>query len=103
MASVPATAAGLDRRIGILREGTDADVVLWDSYPLQLGATLTKVWIDGVIQIPVPPKTGEKHGDVTVGKGKEGRQWREVLDILGWGEERKRAIDGLPTLENRKE
>ena len=49
--SVPASAAGLSHRIGILREGADADVVLWDSHPLQLGATSRKVWIDGILQV----------------------------------------------------
>ncbi|KAH9943156.1 composite domain of metallo-dependent hydrolase [Epithele typhae] len=51
--SVPATAAGLVHRIGIIREGADADLVLWDSHPLQLGASPRKVWIDGILQVHV--------------------------------------------------
>lgn len=101
---MPARAAGLDHRIGALVNGTDADVVLWDSHPLQIGATPVKVWIDGILQIPVPPKTDEKPGDVTVGKGKEGQEWREVPHVPNWDEERKRAIEweGLPPLEGDK-
>jgi hypothetical protein len=102
--SVPAAAAGLSHRIGILREGADADVVLWDSHPLQLGATPVKVWIDGILQIPVPGSEGGHSGDVVVGKGKEGPEWREVPYVPDWDEERKNAVkwEGLPPLEGRK-
>ena len=51
--TTPATAAGLSHRIGHLREGSDADVVLWDTHTLQLGATPVKSWIDGVLEVPV--------------------------------------------------
>ncbi|KAF9569103.1 carbohydrate esterase family 9 protein [Agrocybe pediades] len=99
----PAAAAGLSHRIGLLAEGTDADVVLWDSHPLRLGATPVKVWIDGILQIPVPSKTGE-NGHVEVGKGKDGDEWRQVPSTPNWDKERKEAIewDGLPPLEGRK-
>jgi hypothetical protein len=102
---VPATAAGLEHRIGILAEGTDADVVLWDSHPLRIGATPVKVWIDGQLQIPVPLRTGEEGGNVVVGKGKDGREWKEVPSAPNWDEERKKAVewDGLPPLEGKKE
>lgn len=47
--SVPAATIGLDNRIGWLRPGYDADVVVWDSHPLALGATPLEVRIDGKI------------------------------------------------------
>jgi hypothetical protein len=99
--SAPAIAAGLGHRIGILVEGADADVVLWDSHPLHIGATPQHVWIDGQMQIPVSPKTGEKGGYIVVGKGKEAQEWREVPPVPNWDKERKRAIEweGLPPLE----
>lgn len=101
--STPATAAGLSHRIGLLSEGTDADVVLWDSHPLRLGATPVKVWIDGILQIPVPSKTNEET-DIEVGKGKEGDGWRQAPETPNWDKEREEAIkwDGLPPLEGRK-
>ena len=34
--------------------GYDADVILWDSHPLALGATPHQVWIDGVPQLSHP-------------------------------------------------
>ncbi|KDQ64250.1 hypothetical protein JAAARDRAFT_64138 [Jaapia argillacea MUCL 33604] len=97
--STPAITAGLSHRIGILSEGSDADVVLWDSHPLQLGATPIRVWIDGILQIP-----GEGEGEI-VGKGKEGKEWKEVPEVPSWDVEREEAVkwEGLPPLEGKKE
>lgn len=46
--SVPAKALGLNHRVGSLKEGYDADIVIWDRSPLALGATPLQVFIDGV-------------------------------------------------------
>ncbi|GAA5969186.1 hypothetical protein JCM21900_004720 [Sporobolomyces salmonicolor] len=53
----PARIAGLAHRVGALQLNHDADVVLWSSHPLSLGATPQQVWIDGVPQLekPHPP------------------------------------------------
>ncbi|KAF8737942.1 hypothetical protein AX14_012122 [Amanita brunnescens Koide BX004] len=101
--SVPATAVGLWHRIGTLFDGADADVVMWDSHPLQLGATPTKVWIDGVVQIPVPSRMGENN-NVEVGKGKDGSEWRKVPSVPDWDKEREETIkwEGLPPLKGEK-
>lgn len=48
--STPATLLGLDHRIGFLKTGYDADVVIWDSHPLALGATPSQVIVDGIPQ-----------------------------------------------------
>lgn len=100
--STPAIVAGLSHRIGILQEGADADVVIWDSHPLQLAATPVKVWIDGILQVPVPSKTDEETR-IEVGKGKEGAEWREVPEVPKWDRERKQTIlwEGLPPLQGR--
>ncbi|KAI0342081.1 carbohydrate esterase family 9 protein [Trametopsis cervina] len=50
----PAQVLGEDHRIGFLKRGYDADVVLWDSHPLALGATPQQVWIDGIPQVAKP-------------------------------------------------
>lgn len=41
----------MSHRIGYLRKGYDADLVIWDSHPLALGATPKQVWIDGLAQL----------------------------------------------------
>jgi imidazolonepropionase-like amidohydrolase len=100
--STPAAAAGLSHRIGVLKEGADADVVIWDSHPLQLAATPVKVWVDGLLQIPVPSKTN-KQTTIEVGKGKEGDEWREVPHVPKWDKERKvtNLWEGLPPLQGK--
>lgn len=65
MASVtttPARSIGLDHRMGYVRPGYDADLVVWDSFPLSLGATPKQTYIDGIPQIVTPhvtPKPAE--------------------------------------------
>ena len=101
--ATPAKALGLSHRIGILQVGADADVVLWDSHPLQLGATPRKVWVDGILQIPVPMKNGQPT-PVDIGVGKEGEEWKYPPHVPNWDAERKEVIlwDGLPPLEGQE-
>ncbi|KAJ7698627.1 carbohydrate esterase family 9 protein [Mycena rosella] len=63
--STPARIMGQDHRIGRLIEGFDADIIVWDSHPLSLGATPTQVFIDGIAQLEKPytstkPKSAQK-------------------------------------------
>ncbi|KAL7282640.1 hypothetical protein ACG7TL_004113 [Trametes sanguinea] len=96
--SVPAAAAGLLHRLGVLREGADADVVLWDSHPLQLGATPRKVWIDGILQV------GNDTDHVLIGPGKTGSAWRQPPQVPDFDAERQAAFahEGLPPLGSKK-
>ena len=48
LTSVPAKAIGMDHRVGYVRVGYDADVVIWNNYPLALGAVPVQVFIDGL-------------------------------------------------------
>jgi imidazolonepropionase-like amidohydrolase len=93
--TAPAAVAGLSHRLGSLRPGMDADVVLWDSHPLRLGATPLTVWVDGIVQ-PLGTEIG-----VHVGKGKEEPEWREPPKVPDWERERQEALkwEGLPPLE----
>ena len=52
--SAPAELLGLGHRIGKIKPGFDADVVVWDSDPLSAGATPVQVWIDGAKQFSDP-------------------------------------------------
>ncbi len=48
--SAPAEAMGLGDRIGSLKPGHAADVVVWDGDPLEMTSAPVAVWIDGVQQ-----------------------------------------------------
>ncbi|KAF2119667.1 amidohydrolase [Lophiotrema nucula] len=52
--SAPAMLLGLGERIGKVKASFDADIVLWDSDPLSVGATPVQVWIDGAPQFQDP-------------------------------------------------
>ena len=45
--SIPAERMGQDNRIGYARVGYDADVVIWDKNPLEIGAHPLRVFVDG--------------------------------------------------------
>lgn len=50
LTALPAHIVGMEGRIGVLREGMDADCVLWTGHPLEFRTTVQAVWIDGVLQ-----------------------------------------------------
>ncbi|KAI1773117.1 amidohydrolase [Hypoxylon cercidicola] len=52
--TAPAERLGLGERIGKVKPGFDADVVVWDSDPLSIGASPIQVWIDGTAQFDDP-------------------------------------------------
>ncbi|KAH8825073.1 composite domain of metallo-dependent hydrolase [Flagelloscypha sp. PMI_526] len=91
LASVITTSArmaGLDHRLGYVREGWDADLVIWDSHPLNIAATPKQVYIDGIAQLNkphLPEKPAELH-DLFAAPNFD----KQVEDTLKW--------DGLPPL-----
>ncbi|KAF4546536.1 Amidohydrolase 1 [Lasiodiplodia theobromae] len=52
--SAPAELLGLGERIGKVKAGFDADIVVWDSDPLSVAATPVQIWIDGTAQYEHP-------------------------------------------------
>lgn len=52
--SEPADLLGLGNRLGKIKPGYDADIVVWDSDPLSVGATPVQIWIDGTAQFEDP-------------------------------------------------
>lgn len=66
--SVPAASLDIDDRVGYVRAGYDADVVVWDSHPLSIGATPKQVFIDGVATLD-PAKVEASSAHVVVAQG----------------------------------
>lgn len=52
--TAPADDLGMGQRLGKVKPGFDADVVVWDSDPLSVGAAPVQVWIDGTAQFEAP-------------------------------------------------
>lgn len=75
MASVttaPAEELSMGERLGKIKPGFDADIVVWDSDPLSVGAAPVQVWVDGVAQWEDPvelakPLVGPTVPDITLG------------------------------------
>ncbi|KAJ7183153.1 carbohydrate esterase family 9 protein [Mycena filopes] len=92
IASVTSNSAdvlGMGHRIGYIREGWDADLVIWDSHPLALGATPTQVFIDGIPQLSSPHVV------------KKPAAFQKTPAVPNFDREAKEAVefDGLPPLE----
>ena len=85
---------GLDHRIGFIRTGYDADLVLWDSHPLALGTTPRQVFVDGVAQFD------ETYVSPTL-KSKAFQKAPETPDFEKEAEEAVK-FEGLPPLEPDK-
>ncbi|KAK3321904.1 hypothetical protein B0H66DRAFT_531267 [Apodospora peruviana] len=52
--TAPAERLGFGQRLGKVKPGFDADIVVWDSDPLSVGAVPVQVWIDGTAQLKDP-------------------------------------------------
>ena len=59
----------IDHRVGYARPGYDADIVVWDSHPLLVGATALQVYIDGKPTLD-PKKVEESLSSVQVTSSK---------------------------------
>ncbi|KAL1742134.1 hypothetical protein HDZ31DRAFT_66247 [Schizophyllum fasciatum] len=93
LASVTSMAAGvlgMDHRVGYVKRGYDADLVLWDSHPLQLGATPVQVFVDGI------PQLADAHVSLKAPERAAGPP-----STPDFSREAERAVkyDGLPPLE----
>ena len=71
--SVPARSLEIDHRVGFVRPGYDADIVVWDSFPLQVGATPLQVYIDGKATLD-PAKVKESLSKVHLEKDQPPRK-----------------------------
>ncbi|KIP04854.1 hypothetical protein PHLGIDRAFT_129239 [Phlebiopsis gigantea 11061_1 CR5-6] len=87
--STPAQILGMDHRVGFVREGYDADLVIWDSHPLALGATPKQVFIDGIPQLENPVITRKPNA------------FQRTPEVPNYDREAQAAVEyeGLPPLE----
>ncbi|KAG5915912.1 hypothetical protein E4U42_007874 [Claviceps africana] len=86
--TAPAEELGMGNRLGKVKPGYDADVVVWDSDPLSVGATPVQVWIDGTAQFTAPvyhEKPVEKPTDPQVLLPETVVEPTEVADALFTG------------------
>lgn len=82
--SAPAELLGLGERIGKIKEGFDADIVVWDSDPLSVGAAPLQVWIDGAPQFENPfrlhkPVTPPLQLDLGLDKEYERQETKDMI------------------------
>ncbi|CAE6507915.1 unnamed protein product [Rhizoctonia solani] len=90
LTTIPAEVAGYSHRLGYIKQGYDADVIVWDSHPLSLGATPQQVYIDGSPQLDEPFVLSKPH-------------WAQTSpEPPSWDKEAKQTkeADGLPDLQN---
>lgn len=90
--STPANAAGLGHRVGTIAVGYDADIAIWDSHPLTLGATPVQVYIDGIAQIAEPHTLAKPEA------------LQHAPKMPNWDAEARKSVEfeGLPPLRGRK-
>ncbi|KIO30758.1 hypothetical protein M407DRAFT_20283 [Tulasnella calospora MUT 4182] len=90
--TTPADVAGFGHRLGYVQTGYDADIVVWDSHPLSLGATPQQVYIDGIPQIEKPVKVLKPEA------------LQKAPKTPGWDKEAREAVKyrGLPPLKGNK-
>ncbi|KAG8763267.1 hypothetical protein FRC11_004954, partial [Ceratobasidium sp. 423] len=90
LTTIPAEVAGYSHRLGYIKQGYDADIIIWDSHPLSLGATPQQVYIDGSPQLDEPFVLSKPH-------------WAQTSpEPPSWDKEAKQTkeADGLPDLQN---
>ncbi|OAA62881.1 carbohydrate esterase family 9 protein [Niveomyces insectorum RCEF 264] len=81
--TAPADRLGLGERIGRIKPGYDADIVVWDSDPLSVGATPVQVWIDGKAQFDDPVELNKPASTPIVPDPKLGRIPEEPVELAG--------------------
>ncbi|KIJ40920.1 hypothetical protein M422DRAFT_780574 [Sphaerobolus stellatus SS14] len=90
VSTTPAEIMGLAHRIGYIKKGHDADIVIWDAHPLSLSATPTQVFVDGIPQLSSSPFLHPK----------KPTQLQTIPKIPDFDKEAKEAVrwEGLPPL-----
>lgn len=64
--TAPADDLGMGQRLGKVKPDFDADIVVWDSDPLSVGAAPAQVWIDGTAQFDEPVELNKPYAEPIV-------------------------------------
>jgi imidazolonepropionase-like amidohydrolase len=100
--SASAELLGLGEKIGKVKPGFDADVVVWDSDPLEIGATPVQVWIDGSPQFEEPVelrKPTSKPLEPTMDLQDTQEGVTELKDVVFTGISRSLLMNGADSLD----
>ncbi|KAK2463223.1 hypothetical protein APHAL10511_004878 [Amanita phalloides] len=89
--TMPAEVMGMGHRVGYIKQGWDADLVIWDSHPLALGATPSQVIIDGIPQL-------------SAGVSPKSDRFQKLPAVPNFDKEAQETLDydGLPPLQPQK-
>ncbi|KAL1901025.1 hypothetical protein Sste5346_002090 [Sporothrix stenoceras] len=81
--TAPAERLGLGDRIGKIKPGFDADIAVWDSDPLSVGASPVQVWIDGNAQFDDPVELAKPASSPIVPDAKLASIPEEPIEVDG--------------------
>ncbi|OAQ39045.1 amidohydrolase [Pedobacter psychrophilus] len=91
----PAKMLHIDNKVGSLKAGKDADVVLWSDNPLSVYAKAEKTFVDGVNYWDLD-KDAQKQSDL---KKEEGRLIQKMIDSKNGGSRTQRPTFTRPSLD----
>ena len=91
----PAKMLHIDNKVGSLKAGKDADVVLWSDNPLSVYAKAEKTFVDGVNYWDLE-KDAQKQNDL---KKEEGRLIQKMIDSKNGGSKTQRPTFTKPSLD----
>lgn len=78
----PAKMLHIDHRVGSIRVGKDADLVLWSGHPMSMGSRVKFTWVDGVLRY-----SQERNQQLVAAAKKEKiRLVQKMLDLAARGE-----------------
>lgn len=78
----PAKMLHIDHRVGSIRVGKDADLVLWSGHPMSMGSRVKMTWVDGVLRY----SQSRNQQLVTAAQLEKRRLVQKTLDLAARGE-----------------
>ncbi len=92
----PAKMLHIDKQVGSLKPGKDADVVLWSANPLSIYAKAEKTFVDGALYWDIDKDAAE----IAAVDAEKARLIQEMLDSKTKGGKTQKPVSEKPTLYN---